>query len=393
MRTNSVLLAILAVGLLAAGAGCEDQAKYIKNEPVPEPRQTAAAVPPPPPPPPPAPAMTVPPAAKPLPPQETTADEKWQAFQEEFVALYREKNKPRIAVILNALDADRTTTVVDVVPEHTTIEQGGQATTVTQRDRRGRVRRQIDVVGGGARRTDEIGYERREVDYIDEKDTRAIDYEMMVTALVDFLECDGEVNIIDTDMVESVVDRETALRADRNDRQALALVKTKLNADVLIIETVQTSSQAGISTRMVCKAVRTDDARVIGRAYVDLRQALTKRNLRTFSRYLAFRLMEDMTKRWKKPYTAITVKIFKAVNLSQVAIVRTYLKNFEGVTGVYDRQMSLGGEEAVAELEVEYSGAPADLFGELALEKDLPGFRVAGSDITLNTLSLEMVDK
>ena len=144
---------------------------------------------------------------------------------------------------------------------------------------------------------------------------------------------------------------------------------------------------------MVCKAVRTDDARVIGRAYVDLRQALTKRNLRKFSRYLAFRLMEDMTKRWKKPYTVITVKVFKAVNLGQVAIVRTYLKKFPGVTGVYDRQMSLGGEEAVAELEVEYSGAPADLFGELALKKDLPGFRVAGSDITLNTLSVEMIDK
>ena len=390
MRTNSVLLTILTVGLLSAGAGCEDQAKYIKNEPIPEPQQTAAATAAPPPP---APTTVAAPGAKPLPPREPTADEKWLAFQEKFVELYRKNNKPRMAVMVRPLDAGRKTTVVDVVPEHTTIEQEGQAVTIIERNRRGRRRRQIDVTGGAARRTDDIGYQPREVDYIDEKDTRAIDYEMMITALVDFLECDGEVNIIDTEMVDAVVDRETALRADRNDKQALSLIKTKLGADIAVIENVQTSSQAGISTRMVCKAVRTDDARVIGRAYVDLREPLTKRNLRKFSRYLAFKLMEDMTKRWEKPYTTISVKIFKAISIEQVMVVRSYLKRFTGVTGVYDRQTSLGGEEAVAELEVEYEGAAADLFTDLADEKDLPGFRVAGSDVTLNTLSLEMVDK
>jgi len=388
MRTNSVLLTMLAVGLLSTGAGCEDQAKYIKNEPIPEPQQTAAAAPPPPPP-----TTTAAPGAKPLPPRAPTADEKWLAFQEKFVALYRKNNKPRIAVMVRPLDAARRTTVVDVVPEHTTIEQEGQAVTIVERNRRGRRRRQVDVTSGTARRTDEIGYQPREIDYIDEKDTRAIDYEMMVTALVEYLECDGEVNIIDTEVVDAVVDRETALRADRNDKQALSLIKTKLGADIVIIEKVQTSSQAGISTRMVCKAVRTDDARVIGRGYVDLRQPLTKRNLRRFSRYLAFKLMEDMTKRWEKPYTTVSVKIFKAISIEQVMVVRSYLKRFKGVTGVYDRQTSLGGEEAVAELEVEYEGAAADLFTDLADEKDLPGFRVAGSDVTLNTLSIEMVDK
>jgi len=49
----------------------------------------------------------------------------------------------------------------------------------------------------------------------------------MVMALVDFLECDGEVNIIDPDEVVNAVDRETALRADRMDAQALRLIKEK----------------------------------------------------------------------------------------------------------------------------------------------------------------------
>ena len=70
-------------------------------------------------------------------------------------------------------------------------------------------RRQMNIAGGSVRREDEVEYESRTVDYVDEKDTREIDYEMMVTALVDFLECDGEVNIIDTEIASSVVDRET----------------------------------------------------------------------------------------------------------------------------------------------------------------------------------------
>jgi len=118
----------------------------------------------------------------------------------------------------------------------------------------------------------------------------AIDYEAVETIMSDWLACDGQVSLLAPSF---------AMRrlSESEDRTSLA----QLGADVAVsVRAASTpSSRDGKSLRLVAQAVNTRGGDSIGRAVVDVPPPLEKGQINDYTRFLARKLMDDMSQTWR----------------------------------------------------------------------------------------------
>ncbi|GIW76765.1 MAG: hypothetical protein KatS3mg104_1828 [Phycisphaerae bacterium] len=188
--------------------------------------------------------------------------------QPEFVSAYQSVGRPRIALFVN-----RTYGGEASVPPTTPPEQARQQ------------------VGPGA---------------VELPPPARIDYDAMENILTDWFAAGGKVTLVSAKLSESQI-RATA----KGDYEPLKELSDKQKVDVLIFVRASETRQSpqGVAVRLVAEAVNTAGGESIGRVVVDSPPFLEKRVINEYTRFMARKLMKDMTDTWQNaPVDALPVE-------------------------------------------------------------------------------------
>jgi hypothetical protein len=133
----------------------------------------------------------------------------------------------------------------------------------------------------------------------DEVAARAIDYAAMQTILTDWFSSGGAVAVISSQAARQALGA-AAQNLDAGQNVNGKEVADRTRADVLISVRAQPTRQAsgGPEVRLVAEASNLNGGESIGRAVVDVPPPLDKPQLNTYTRFLARKLMKDMTGSW-----------------------------------------------------------------------------------------------
>ena len=133
----------------------------------------------------------------------------------------------------------------------------------------------------------------------DEVAARAIDYAAMQAILTDWFSSGGAVAVISSQAARQALGA-TAQALDSGQNVNGKEVADRTRADVLIAIRAQPTRQSagGPEVRLVAEASNLNGGESIGRAVVDVPPPLDKPQLNTYTRFLARKLMKDMTGSW-----------------------------------------------------------------------------------------------
>ena len=135
----------------------------------------------------------------------------------------------------------------------------------------------------------------------DEVDARRIDYAAVETAMADFLAAGGRVTLVAPDLARDRLTDEQVSDLTSGRPVALRQVARALDADVLVQVQAKPTRQTerGLEVRLVAQAMNTKGGELLGRAVVDVPPPLTKTRINAYTRFLARKLMSDLTASWK----------------------------------------------------------------------------------------------
>jgi hypothetical protein len=198
--------------------------------------------------------------------------------QGRFEQAYRGVGRPRIAVFVNR------TLEGAILPAN---KEGG----ATGRD--------------DARRADRYGEPRYDRPYLkhgeyDEAGARSLDYEAVENILTDFLACQGTIEIMSPTMARQRLNDEQVKDLQSGRPQAMREIAQQLDTDVLVQVTAHPTRQTpyGLEFRLVGEALNIKGGQQVGRAVVDIPPPLDKPTLNRYTRFMARKLMMDMTQSW-----------------------------------------------------------------------------------------------
>jgi hypothetical protein len=226
----------------------------------------------------------LPPQAPPPEPQPPYEDEPLVSQrppeQAPFVDAYRRVGQPRIAVFVNrTLEGSIVPVTTDVPLSHVeSVHVNSQGKTTY-------------------RETNDTYLHSGEYD---EATAKTIDYEAIETILTDWLSCEGAVTIISPDLARQRLTDQQVRDLQSGRPQVLSEVAQQLSADVLIQVQAHPTRQTdqGLEIRLIAEAMNTRGGESIGRAVVDISPPLTKPRINRYTRYIARKLMDDMTGSW-----------------------------------------------------------------------------------------------
>jgi hypothetical protein len=134
----------------------------------------------------------------------------------------------------------------------------------------------------------------------DEADARALDYQAIENILTDFLACQGTVEIMSPTMARQRLTDEQVKDLQSGRPRALREIAQQLDTDVLIQVSAHPTRQTpnGLEFRLVGEAVNIKGGQQVGRAVVDIPPPLEKTTLNRYTRYVARKLMMDLTQSW-----------------------------------------------------------------------------------------------
>ncbi len=137
----------------------------------------------------------------------------------------------------------------------------------------------------------------------DEIWARRIDYSALENALADAMGVRGEVAIISPQVVRQRLSDEEVAALQAGRPAMLEGLAERLGADVLIHVQARPTAQTpqGLDLRIVAEAINTLGGESVGRANADFSGPMSAARLDDVSRYLARRLMDDMTGAWIIP--------------------------------------------------------------------------------------------
>ena len=151
-------------------------------------------------------------------------------------------------------------------------------------------------------------YEDRTETYLpagqyDEIAAKRIDYAGLENALADALGVRGEVTVMSPSVVRGRLSKEEVQALQDGRPDVLEGLKQRLGADVLVQVQARPTAQTnrGLSLALVAEALNTAGGESIGRANASFDGPMSPVRLDEVSRYLARRLMEDMTGAWLTP--------------------------------------------------------------------------------------------
>lgn len=225
------------------------------------------------------------PAPEPAPePQSPYYDEPlvWQRPPEQapFVDAYRRVGEPHLVVFVNR------TLEGSIIPVATDVPLSSVETKNVNSQGKTTYREKTDV------------YLR--AGQYDEASAKSIDYEAIETILTDWLSCNGAVTLVSPDMAHQRLTDQQVQELQSGRPQALSEIAQQLNADVLIQVQAHPTRQTdqGLGVRLIAEALNTHGGASIGRAVVDIPPPLSKTQINRYTRYIARKLMDDMTGTW-----------------------------------------------------------------------------------------------
>lgn len=230
--------------------------------------------------------------------------------QRAFVDAYNRVGRPRIAIFVNR------TLQGDIVPVNddqplASVEHTRRATTgvtienrdiVTNESRRGfQDRERVDrfeATGPGEYRETTDVYLRP--GQYDEVQAKALDYEAIENILTDWLASNGQVTVISPIMARQKLTPEQVKELESGLPQVLSEIAQQLGVDVLVQAQARPTRQSfdGLHVRLIAEAINIKGGDSVARAVVDIKPPLDKPQINTFTRYVARKLMDDMTGAW-----------------------------------------------------------------------------------------------
>ena len=137
----------------------------------------------------------------------------------------------------------------------------------------------------------------------DEVDAKSLDYEAIENIMTDWVACQGQVTVISPTLARQRLSDQQARDLQSGRPQMLSEIAQQLGADVLIQVQAHPTRQTpqGLEVRLVAEAMNTKGGQSLARATVDMEPPLTKTQINRYTRWLARKLMKDMTYTWSAP--------------------------------------------------------------------------------------------
>lgn len=131
---------------------------------------------------------------------------------------------------------------------------------------------------------------------------RAIDYQAVETIMTDWLAANGQTMIISPRAVRQQLSEAQTKALESGDAKVLTELADRTETDVLIQVQIQPTRQvaSGLEVRAVAEAINVRDGQSIARAVVDIPPLLQKTTINTYTRFLARKLMDEMTQTWQQ---------------------------------------------------------------------------------------------
>jgi len=139
--------------------------------------------------------------------------------------------------------------------------------------------------------------------WYDEAGVREIDYAAMENILIDWLSAGGRVAIISPEAARQALNDQQVRELQAGQVQNGAAVAERLRADVLVLVRAEATRQVGQGVpevRMVADASNLKGGESLARAVVDVPPPLEKTRLNNYTRFVARKLMRDMTGAWNE---------------------------------------------------------------------------------------------
>ncbi len=230
--------------------------------------------------------------------------------QRAFVDAYNRVGRPRIAIFVNRTLQGDIIPVNDDQPlasvEHTrrattgvTIENRDTYTSDSRRriEDRERVDRFESTGPGEYRETTDVYLRPGQYDEVQAK---ALDYEAVENILTDWLASSGQVTIISPIMARQKLTPEQVKELESGRPQVLSEIAQQLGVDVLIQAQARPTRQSfeGLHVRLIAEAINVKGGDSVARAVVDIKPPLDKPQINDYTRYVARKLMDDLTGAW-----------------------------------------------------------------------------------------------
>lgn len=134
----------------------------------------------------------------------------------------------------------------------------------------------------------------------DEAQARSLDYQALENVLTDVLACQGSVEIMSPSMARQKVTDEQIKDLQSNKPRVFLEVAQQLETDIVIRISAHPTEQTrnGLEFRLVGEALNVKGGQQIARAVVDVPPPLDKFTLNRFTRFMARKMMMDMTQAW-----------------------------------------------------------------------------------------------
>lgn len=207
--------------------------------------------------------------------------------QTRFEAAYRASGSPRITVFVNR------TLEGEIVP----VNNGGGAVQPPLRPPADRPPRYDDARYDGNREDARVYLKRGQYD---EGQAKALDYQAVENILTDFLACQGTVEIMSPTMVRQKLTEEQIKDLQSGKPRVLREIAQQLETDILVQVSAHPTRQTpnGLEFRLVGEALNIKGGQQIARAVVDIPPPMEKTTLNRYTRFVARKLMMDMTQSW-----------------------------------------------------------------------------------------------
>ncbi|HTL29189.1 MAG TPA: hypothetical protein VL282_08210 [Tepidisphaeraceae bacterium] len=132
---------------------------------------------------------------------------------------------------------------------------------------------------------------------------RGLDSQAIENTLADWMSSNGQVTLISPSVARQKLTEDQIKGVENANTKSLGEVSNQAGVDVVIRAEAETTDQYDKADRirLVCEALNTRDALSIGHAVVDVPLPLQKPQINEYTRYLARKLMDDMTGAWMSP--------------------------------------------------------------------------------------------
>src|SRR5262249_9587484 len=128
---------------------------------------------------------------------------------------------------------------------------------------------------------------------------KSLDYEAMENILTDWIASNGQVTVVSPTLARARLTQAQIAKLEAGEALVLADLAQRLDGGIFIqVQAHPTRQSYGPAVRLVAEAINVRGGQSLGRAVVDVPPPLDKNQLNKYTRFIARKLMDDMTGAW-----------------------------------------------------------------------------------------------